>query len=306
MNIYKIENDDLIVEFLDYGATIYKIIIKKLNRNVVLTNKDLNDYVDKSKGYFGQTVGPVANRISNASFQIEKEVYFLDKNENNKTNLHSGVLGFSNQTFQAFDENKDSISFKLISENDNFPGRKEVIVKYELDGSSLLINYQANTSETTPFNITNHTYFNLEGKNTLESHKLKLNASKYMEVDRDLIPTSNLINVEGSSFDFRSYKKIETDLDNHFIFDNEKELYLKTNDLKLKVSTSYPGVQIYNSIMPSGQTLINDEKFIKYKGLAIEPQFEIDAINNNMRNILVNKDEVFKSWIKYEFKVLNS
>lgn len=306
MKKYKIENEYIRVEILNYGATIFKIIIKELNRNVVLTNKDLNDYIDKTKGYFGQTVGPVANRISNGSFKINDVTYYLDKNENNKTNLHSGKEGFSNKYFDLVSKTDDSISFGLLSNNDNFPGNKEVLVKYIIDGSSLLINYEAKTDELTPFNITNHTYFNLDGINTINNHKLKLKASKYMEVDEDLIPTSKYVDVKDTSFDFRKFSKIKTDIDNHFVFDNKKELTLKTKDLSLKVKTSYPGVQLYNSVMPSGQLLINGESFTKYKGLAIEPQFEIDALNNNMRDILVKKDEVFKSWIKYEFNVLSN
>lgn len=47
---------------------------------------------------------------------------------------------------------------------ENYPGELQCYVIFELtDGNELIIHYEATTTETTPINLTNHSYFNLAG-----------------------------------------------------------------------------------------------------------------------------------------------
>lgn len=299
MKIFKIENDNLKVELLDYGATIYKFIVKNKNRNIVLTNKDLFHYVDKTKGFLGLTIGPVTNRISNGYFVQDGKKIKLDKNENNKQTLHSGNNGFDNKTFKVIEQKDNSITFFVESHDDGFLGNKEVKVIYKLTNNSLRIDYEAVSDFKTPFNITNHSYFNLNGSGDILNHQIMVNSDSYLELDNNSIPTGKISSVINSNLDFTSFNKVSGVLDNHFIFKDKNEMILKGDDLTLIVKTSYPGIQLYNSAFATNQLLDDGSKFTKYKGLAIEPQFEVDAVNNNLRNIFVEKDQVFKSFIEY-------
>jgi aldose 1-epimerase len=74
---------------------------------------------------------------------------------------------------------------------------------YSLNNDNeLSIDYFANTDQTTIVNLTNHTYFNLNGgKSDILDHELVLSASQYTEAV-DMIPTGNILPVEGTPFDF--------------------------------------------------------------------------------------------------------
>lgn len=63
-------------------------------KDVVLGFDDLEGYVNRNKPYLGATVGRCANRIGNASFEIDGKTYPLATNNLNKHHLHGGVVGF--------------------------------------------------------------------------------------------------------------------------------------------------------------------------------------------------------------------
>lgn len=312
MKIYRLENNNHKISFLDYGAAIYEWINKSTNTNIILTNKDLNDYTNPQNGFFGLTVGPIANRTKDAKFEVEGITYHLEKNENNN-NLHSGKNGFWNKTFKVFKYVEDEIVFKLNSslKEDLFPGNKELFVTYKLLEDGLRMEYRIKTDTSTPVNITNHVYFNLNGKGTILDQELFVDALEYMSIDDNLLP-KGLVSIKDTYLDFSTkkpiksfldYKNNEMGIDHHYQFTNNKFASLENDKIRLEFKTSYPGVQIYISNNPSGQLLKNNETFNKYAGITLEPQFEIDAINNNYRDIILKPNEEYFQWTEY--KIIN-
>lgn len=69
----------------------------------------LCDLQDGTSPYFGALVGRVANRIANASFELDGETYHISANENN-TSLHGGEVGFSKRIWKGhvFSEEENS------------------------------------------------------------------------------------------------------------------------------------------------------------------------------------------------------
>ena len=87
---------------------------------------------------------------------------------------------------------------------EGFPGALTAQVTYSLDGYALVARYQATTDRPTVCNLTNHTYFNLNGHNSgsILDHVLVLHAAHYTPVVPGSIPTGKIEEVTGTPMDF--------------------------------------------------------------------------------------------------------
>ena len=106
---------------------------------------------------------------------------------------------------------------QLSSPNNDqgFPGTLSVKVIYTLtEQNSLKIEYFANTDQTTLYNPTNHSYFNLSGHNSgsVKSHEVQILASYYIPTDKNAIPTGEIAMVDDTPFDLRSMTAISRPL----------------------------------------------------------------------------------------------
>ncbi len=73
------------------------------------------------------------------------------------------------------------------------------------EGTSLRIDYRAETDRPTVINLINHTYFNLGGAACADilGHEVTIAAEQFTPVNAQLIPTGELRAVAGTPFDFR-------------------------------------------------------------------------------------------------------
>src|SRR5690606_15149692 len=158
------------------------------------------------------TIGRFANRIANAKFKIGENSYHLEAN--NGTNaLHGGKKGFHSRVWSRRVNNRHQVDFYLVSPDgeEGFPGNLTVVVQYSLtDDNELRIHYRAHSDKDTIINLTNHTFFNLngEGGESIYNHHLSIDADSYLPVDSVQIPTGELRPCKDSAFDFRSIKSI--------------------------------------------------------------------------------------------------
>ena len=90
--------------------------------------------------------------------------YNLDIN-NGPNNLHSGLNPYSKRVWTVENQNDTSITFSLESPHmdQGFPGALKMYVTYELLEDGFKINYNATPDKDTIINVTNHSYFNLDG-----------------------------------------------------------------------------------------------------------------------------------------------
>src|SRR5690348_6527906 len=85
------------VDLSDFGATLVDVKVPDKHgkvESVTLSHATADDYRTK-KGYWGATVGRVANRIANARFELEGRTYQLPVNNANLHSLHGGNEGFN-------------------------------------------------------------------------------------------------------------------------------------------------------------------------------------------------------------------
>ncbi|MCO7110960.1 hypothetical protein NIA69_19970 [Gemmiger formicilis] len=83
---------------------------------------------------------------------------------------------------------------------DGFPGNFELTIQYSLAKSGLVIRYRATTDAPTVCNMTNHSYFNLNGhaSGSALGHRVTVDADFYLEADAASIPTGRKLPVKGT------------------------------------------------------------------------------------------------------------
>lgn len=319
------------VSFLNYGGIITEILVPNKNgtfENVVLSFKDYEDYKDNSN-YFGAITGRVAGRIEGASFTIDGEDYSVEANEG-ANHLHGGSVGFHQVLWEGepFQTN-DTIGVKLTHTSPDgeggYPGNLDVSVTYTLNNANeFSIHYEANSDQTTPLTITNHSYFNLSGNlvDTIKNHHVTMDSDQFVELDQDLIPTGKLIDVENTTFDFRQGRKIadgvqstyeqnkvaDNGYDHYFIFNQKKEDNVVVTDESsgrtLTVQTDQPGIVMYTSNMLDETLDLTERKSTPYLGVCLETQGSPASLHHKgFPDIILKANEKYEKETVFSFGV---
>ncbi len=327
---YTLENESGVrVVVLSWGGVIKSIEIPDKNGNltdVVLGYDDMEGY-EKGSSYFGAFIGRYGNRIINSTFDLNGKTYTLTANNGNhhlhgtfaRRVLESAVVG-------------DSVVMTLISppEEEGYPGTLKVSVKYTLtESSGLVIDYEAESDEDTPVNLTNHSYFNLngEGKEGIESLTLTLIADRFTPCAKGVIPTGEIASVEGTPFDLRTPRlmkdvifaehpqvKAFNGIDHNMIFpdgiDGMKHfatLSSSVTGIKMDCYTTEIAVQLY-----TGNGIVNDhapygkgeKKYQNYGALCLETQHYPASPNfSHFPSTVLKKGDKYHSTTEYRFSV---
>jgi aldose 1-epimerase len=314
------------VKILNYGGTITNLFVPDRNGmkgDVVLGFDSLNGYLQKGNPYFGALVGRYANRIANAQFTLDGTVYRLAANDHTNT-LHGGLKGFDKVIWTAAPLNDSTLQLSYLSKDgeEGFPGNLQVNVIYSLGAdNSLHIDYAATTDKPTPLNLTNHAYFNLSaGKDsTILDEELMLNANKYTEVNDQLIPTGNLVDVKGGPMDFTEAKKIGLDIgkvkgsyDHNWVLNKNADslqlaatVYDTGSGRFMEVFTTQPGIQFYTGNFLDGSlTGKQGQKYVQHAALCLETQHFPNSPNQpSFPSTILKPGETFHQTTVYKFSV---
>jgi aldose 1-epimerase len=316
------------VKITNFGGIVTSI--KTIDKNgkyddIVLGFDTLEEY-EAGHPYFGVICGRYANRIANAEFTIDKSVYKLAANDGKNT-LHGGLKGYDKIIWMAGTvENKDEVGVKLAylspHMEEGFPGNLVLEVTYLLNNNNeLVILYTARTDKTTVINVTNHSYFNLNGcKKEIYDHVLTINSDKLTEVTSDAIPTGKLFPVASTAFDFRKATKIGDTInkvpggyDHNYILNKknagEYSLAAKLSDPEsgriLETFTTEPGVQFYSGNFLDGTKKgKNGIAYKKHFGLCLETQHYPDSPHqSDFPTTLLKPGETYTQKTVYKFSV---
>lgn len=322
---YILKNNFLEVELLNWGATIRKIKLKDKNgikRNVVLSYENIEDYIE-NPAYLGAIVGRTAGRIENGLLNIGDKQYQLEKN-NGGNNLHGGSKSISHKFWEVKNISSTSISFEIFSEHleNSFPANINIKVKYTLNDNELEINYFASTDRLSYINLTNHSYFNLDGYEStnkeIYNHYLCLNSDYMLALNSDFIPTK-IKNLENSIFNFKKGKILEdffkeenneqkilvnNGIDHPFIIKKNKkfmQLESKESGISLEMITDNPGVVIYTG------NFLKEAGFKNHSGLCFETQEIPNLFVNDKLKIFptfINKNKNYNRYTKLIFNII--
>lgn len=306
---------------INYGATITSLKVPTLTGekiDVVLGFDHLEDYINSfdlpSAPYLGSVVGRYAGRINNAAFKLNGEKIQLTKNQN-LHQIHGGLNGFSQKFWEVSSiktELNPSITLEYTSADneENFPGELNVKITYTLtENNELKVTFQAKSTEDTIINLTQHSYFNLDGHSKdMANQKLFINAKNILETTKELIPTGNYINLKNHAFDFSSAKNCPTSIDNTFVLESKEAatLYSENSKIKMTVTTNQPGVHIYVGGNCFGQ--IKGKENTDYhptSAICFETQNFPDAPNHNhFPSTVLKKDEEYLHQTTFKFQNL--
>lgn len=218
VDLYTCTNaNGLVVKMITYGAIVTSVEVPDRDgklANITLGFDSLEGYLPRHP-YFGATVGRYCNRIAKGKFKLADKEYTLATN-NDANHLHGGENGFDRVLWEAEAVTTDSavgVKFHYVSKDgeEGYPGNLDVTAVYLLtNDNELTVEFTATTDQPTPVNLTNHNYWNLSGAGSgkILEHGLEIAADQYLAVDDGLIPTGELVDVEGGFLDFRTSAKM--------------------------------------------------------------------------------------------------
>lgn len=306
-----LSNGRLTIVVHDFGARVHQIFAPDKHgtfENILLSKDNSKTYLNDN-GYYGLICGPVAGRISGATYGSVS----LEANEGRNT-LHSGSHGWERQfwnyeTFQ--DEKSVGITLSLTDTLSGFPGSIDATVTYKLTDNRLDVLMTGFSRADTLFNPAWHPYFNLSADHsTTKNHQIQVNTDFVVDTNSENIPTGRLLSVDDTYYDLREsvlisdiLEKNPSGFDDCFIFPKaatEKKLvlYEPLSGRKLIATTDRQAVVIYTATHPERESLINGRPMSENRGIAIEFQEIPDLVHHpewGNINLAAGQKESFKS-----------
>lgn len=266
VNAYTLENSGgMKAVMIDYGAALQSLLVRNRQggfTDVVLGFDDMPGY-ENQDAYIGATIGRMANRVGGAAFSLGGRHYRLFANSG-ANHLHGGRRGFDKYVWQA-QAGENFVRFSRLSPDgeEAYPGNLRVSVTYTLtEDHALHILYEAESDKDTIVNLTNHSYFNLDGGGSILEQLLQVNAQRYSELGEGTLPTGKQLPVENSPFDFRQLKPIGQDMDaehpqltlgggydHNFVLSGPQAARAQSlkSGIELNTCTDLPGMQLYTA-----------------------------------------------------------
>lgn len=332
--LYTLSNaNGMEVAITNFGGRIVSIMVPDRNGNfcdVVLGLDSIQAYFPENNATdFGAAIGRYANRINQGRIVLNGDSIQLPKNNFGHC-LHGGPTGWQYQVYDVKEATDSTLTLVMNSPDgdNNFPGNVTAEVKYTLTADNdLAIDYSATTDKTTVINMTNHSYFNLNGdpNTSITDNILYVNAANYTPVDRTYMTTGEIAPVEGTPFDFTTPKPVGQDIkadneqikfgngyDHNWVLDNNGDdtviaasLGSPATGIVLTIYTNEPGIQVYSGNFLDGT--VTGKKGIKYNqraGICLETQHYPDSPNKpEWPSVVLNPGETYNSRCVFSFNV---
>ncbi|MEM8600391.1 MAG: aldose epimerase family protein [Bacteroidota bacterium] len=310
------------VQVSDFGALLVSIQTEDRDGAVAEITRGTRRCADyhHNPACFGALVGRVANRIGHGHFTLDGQTHYLVCN-NGPHHIHGGTQGFHQQRWNAEPFETSTSSGVVLTRTspdgeEGYPGTLAIRATYTLaDDDALTLDLRATTDAPTLVNLTQHTYFNLDGPDAdVLDHHLAVRADAYLPTDATGLPTGEVCSVDGSPFDLRAATRLGDRLTAEVIaadaqltlahgYDHNFVLAMApsetpqlaatvtapTSGRTLTVWTTEPGIQVFTGHGP-------------HQALALETQHFPDAPNQpGFPSIVLRPGEAFASKTRFEF-----
>lgn len=331
--LYTLRGGDLVAQVTNYGGRVVSLWAPDRDGNyadVEIGYESIDRYINNTgERFLGASVGPVANRIGNARFTLEGKEHHLPANDNGCNTLHGGNIGIDRIVWEVkeVDESRLTLLCTLPDGQEGFPGNRTIEMTYELTPQNEFnVSFTATTDCTTVINLAHHPFFNLEGdgEGTILDHVMQIYADHITPVDAKLIPTGELMAVEGTPFDFREPhtigERIDADhpqltfgagYDHNWVvsLDDDKsvrkmvDLYSPKSGRGLEMWSDQVAVQFYSGNFFDGSYCSKYGKPILRRGaIVLEAQRYPDSPNQPaFPSIVLTPEQVYTHFCSYKF-----
>lgn len=323
----------------NFGARIVSVMVpdrKGVMHDVVLGFDNIAQYADRVnfRSDFGAAIGRYANRINKGQITVDGKTIQLPQNNYGHC-LHGGPTGWQYQVYDGRQLNDSTLQMTLLSPDgdNNFPGAVTATVTYTLTHDNAIdIRYEATTTKKTVINMTNHSYFNLNGdpSHDGENQMLYINADRYTPADTTYMTTGEELSVAGTPMDFRRFTALSKDINNQQFdmtrnahgFDhnwclntwhkgkgNDKvvaaALYSPTTGIRLDVYTDEPGIQIYTgNFLKASFAAKHGLRYPRHASVCLETQHFPDSPNKpQWASPWLEPGQKYSSHCRYQFSV---
>ena len=333
INQYILKNaNGMQITVINYGGIITSWKAKDRDgsyEDIVLGFDNLSDY-ESSSPYFGALIGRYGNRIKEGKFSLDGVDYTLEVN-NGENHLHGGVKGFDKVIWEVEKEVKESSASLILRHistdmEEGYPGNLDVKVIYTLtNDDELKVRYEAETDKKTIVNLTQHSYFNLSANLSRDilAHQITIDADSFLPVDKTLIPSGELRDVEGTPFDFRVPKRVGDDInedytqltfgngyDHCWVLNNQNEgmrfvasAYDTLSGRSLEIFSDQPGIQFYSGNFLDGTLKSKDGGNYEFRsGFCLETQHYPNSPNQeSFPSVILNPGEKYNTETIFRF-----
>lgn len=331
-DLYVLRNkNNMEVCVTNFGGRIVSVMVpdkEGVMRDVVLGFDSVQDYISKPSD-FGASIGRYANRINQGKFVLDSVEYQLPRNNYGHC-LHGGPKGFQYQVFDARQINPQELELTYLAKDgeENFPGNVTCKIWMKLtDDNAIDIRYEAETDKPTIVNMTNHSYFNLDGDaGSNAEHLLMVDADCYTPVDSTFMTTGEIVTVEGTPMDFRTPTPVGARIDefdfvqlkngngydHNWVLNTKGDVTRKCASLEspktgivLDVYTNEPGIQVYaGNFLDGTQTGKKGIVYNKRASVCLETQKYPDTPNKpEWPSAVLRPGEKYNSQCIFQFSV---
>ena len=315
----RIAGGGLTAHVMTWGAVIQDLRLDGHQPPLVLGFERFEDYPQYSS-YFGATPGRCANRITGGRFTVDGKSHQLELNEKGVTHLHGGSDGMGKRNWDIVDLSEDKVVLQIVDPDGRagYSGNCTVTATYHLHGDGILtVLYESTADQPTPCNICQHSYFNLDGRETALGHDIMIAADCITAVDERQCPTGELTAVAGTPFDLREMGPMDRqENDERVLFDHnfclsdtrvaKRSVALARSvysGVSLEVRTTEPGVQFYSGFKLDVPVPGHDgRRYGPFAGFCLETQIWPDAVNHpNFPEAVLRPGETLRQETDYCF-----
>lgn len=279
---------------INYGAVLQALVIQ--GTDVCLGYDSVAEY-EAANSCFGSTMGRCTNRIGGSKFTLSGKTYQVSENRKG-FHIHGGFQGFHKKVWDyQLTDNGVMLTYNSPDGEEGYPGNltAQVTYRWAEDGVLELL-YDCVSDAETVVNLTNHSYFNLNGHDSGSAmgHKLQIFADTVAETAENGIPTGKVFPIAGTALDFSQPTVIGSRIDEDWEaltkcggYDHNYPLsgafataaILQGDKITMTVKTDLPDLGFYAANFLAEQPGKAGTHYGRRCGVCLETQYMPNAVN---------------------------